>query len=133
VTLSTPARKLLYLSPCWVGKTHDYRMFQAEFPPAQPWFERFRLRVDLGFLGIEKAYGCKEILIPHTKPRKPELPPAQKAENQVLASQRIVVEHAHAGLKRYRILADRLRMHNFVLSDAVLGVCAGLWNFSLRC
>ena len=108
-------------------------MFQSEFPPAQPWFERFRLRVDLGFLGIEKDDVGKEILIPHKKPRKPELTSAQKAENQVLASQRIVVEHAHAGLKRYRILADRLRMHNFVLSDVVLGVCAGLWNFYLSC
>ena len=133
MTLSTPARKLRYLSPCWVGKTHDYRMFQSEFPPEQPWFARFRLRVDLGFLGIEKDYVCKEILIPHKKPRKPELTSAQKAENQGLASQRIVVEHAHAGLKRYRILADRLRMHNFVLSDVVLGVCAGLWNFYLSC
>ena len=46
-------------------------------------------------------------------------------------AQRIVVEHAHAGLKRYRILADRLRMHNFMLYDVVLGVCAGLWNFYL--
>jgi len=133
VTLSNPARKLLYLSPCWVGKTHDYRMFQVEFPPAQRWFEGFRLRVDLGFLGIEKEYGCKELLIPHKKPRKQELTPAQKAENKGLASQRIVVEHAHAGLKRYRILADRLRMHNFVLYDVVLGVCAGLWNFYLSC
>ena len=100
MTLSTPARKLLYLSPCWVGKTHDYRMFQVEFPPAQPWFERFRLRVDLGFLGIAKDYVGKELLIPHQNPRKQELTPAQKAENQVLASQRIVVEHAHAGWKR---------------------------------
>jgi hypothetical protein len=133
VTLSNPARKLLYLSPCWLGKTHDYRMFQVEFPPAQRWFERFRLRVALGFLGIEKEYGCKEILIPHKKPRKQELTPTQKAENKFLASQRIVVEHAHAGLKRYRILADRLRMHNFVLYDVVWGVCAGLWNFYLSC
>ena len=133
MTLSNPARKLLYLSPCWVGKTHDYRMFQGEFPPAQRGFERFRLRVDLGFLGIEKEYVCKEILIPHKKPRKQERTPAQKAENKFLASQRIVVEHAHAGLKRYRILADRLRMHNFVLYDVVLGVCAGLWNFYLSC
>jgi hypothetical protein len=85
----------------------------------------------LGFLGIEKDYVCKEILIPHKKPRKQELSPAQKAENQVLASQRIVVEHAHAGLKRYRILVDRLRMHDFALYDIVLGVCAGLWNFYL--
>ena len=133
MTLSNPARKLLYLSPCWVGKTHDYRMFQGEFPPAQLWFEHFRLRVDLGFLGIEKDYVCKEILIPHKKPRKQDLTSAQKAENTTLASQRIVVEHAHAGLKRYRILADRLRMHNFVLYDVVLGVCAGLWNFYLSC
>ncbi len=54
MTLSNPARKLLYLSPCWVGKTHDDRMCQGEVPPAQRWFERFRLRVDLGFLGSEK-------------------------------------------------------------------------------
>ncbi len=131
MTLSTPARKLLYLSPCWVGKIHDYRMFQSEFPPEQPWFERFCLRVDLGFLGMAKDYVCKEILIPHKKPRKQELTPVQKEENQRLASQRIVVEHAHAGLKRYRILADRLRMHDFALYDVVLGVCAGLWNFYL--
>ena len=85
-------------------------MCQGEFPPAQRWFERFRLRVDLGFLGIEKEYVGKEILSPHKKPRKQELTPVQKAENQVLASQRIVVEHAHAGLKRYRILADRITL-----------------------
>jgi hypothetical protein len=131
VTLSTPARNLLYVSPWWVGKTHDSRLFQSEFPPAQPWFERFRLRVDLGFLGIATDYVCKEILIPHKKLRKQELTPVQKAENQGLASQRIVVEHAHAGLKRYRILADRLRMHDFALYDVILGVCAGLWNFYL--
>lgn len=133
MTLSTPARKLRYVSPCWVGKTHDYRMFQSEFPPAQPWFEHFRLRVDLGFLGIATDYVYKEILIPHKKPRKQDLTPEQKAENKVLASQRIVVEHAHAGLKRYRILSDRLRMHNLGLYDVVLGVCAGLWNFHLSC
>ena len=131
MTLSNPARKLLYLSPCWVGKTHDYRMFQVEFPPEQPWFEQFRLRVDLGFLGIATDYKCKEVLIPHKKPRQQELTPEQKAENKVLASERIVVEHAHAGLKRYRILSDRLRMHNLELYDGVLGVCAGLWNFYL--
>jgi hypothetical protein len=106
-------------------------MFQSEFPPVQPWFERFRVRVDLGFLGIEKDYVCQEILIPHKKPRKQDLTPEQKGENQILASQRIVVEHAHAGLKRYRILSDRLRMHDLALYNIILGVCAGLWNFYL--
>lgn len=82
---------------------------------------------------MEKDYSCQELAIPHKKPRKKELTPEQKAENKVLASQRIVVEHALAGLKRYRILSDRLRMHDLKLYDVILGVCAGLWNFYLSC
>ena len=84
MTLSTPARQLRYLSPCGVGKPHDSRMCQGEYPPEQPWVEHFRLRVDLGFLGSEKDYVGNEMLIPHKKPRTQELPPTQKAENQVL-------------------------------------------------
>ncbi len=133
VTLSNPKRRILYLSECWVGKTHDYRMFQLEFPPEENWFADFRVRVDLGFLGIEKDYKCKELLIPHKKPKKQELTQEQKADNKLLASERIVVEHSIAGLKRYRILSDRLRMHDLDLYNVILGVCAGLWNFRLSC
>ncbi|MFN7999890.1 MAG: hypothetical protein U0X75_02615 [Acidobacteriota bacterium] len=41
-----PARRILYLSECWVGKTHDHRMFEIEFPPEKNWFADFRVRVD---------------------------------------------------------------------------------------
>jgi len=34
-------------------------------------------------------------------------------------------------LERYRMLADRLRMHNLDQFDMALEVCAGLWNFCL--
>lgn len=108
-------------------------MFQEEFPPEQAWFKDFRVRVDLGFLGIEKDYQCQEVLIPNKKPKNQELTPAQKAENKLLASKRIIVEHAIAGLKRYRILSDRLRSHDLKLYNVILGVCAGLWNFYLSC
>ena len=108
-------------------------MLLEEFPPGERWFAAFRLRVDLGFLGIEKDFVCKELFIPHKKPPKKELTLEQKAENKLLASKRIVVEHALAGLKRYRILSDRLRMHDLQLYDVILGVCAGLWNFYLSC
>jgi hypothetical protein len=133
VTLSDAARRLRYLSHCWVGKTHDYRMFQEEFPPEQNWFADFCVRVDLGFLGFAQDYVCKELYIPHKKSQKQELTPTQKEENKLLASKRIVVEHAIAGMKRYRILVDRLRMHDLKLYDDILGVCAGLWNFHLSC
>jgi hypothetical protein len=48
-----------------------------------------------------------------------------------MASERIKVEHSIGGLKRYRILSDRLRTHLIDLYDDILWVCAGLWNFYL--
>jgi hypothetical protein len=62
-----------------------------------------------------------------TKP----LTESQKDENKQMASERIIVEHSIAGLKRYRILSDRLRVHLIDLYDDILGVCAGFWNFYL--
>ena len=129
--LSNPQRKILYLSDCWVGKTHDYGAFKEEFPPEQEWFKNHCVRVDLGFLGIEKDYVCKELIIPNKKKKKQELSPEQKQENKSRASERIFVEHAIGGLKRYRILSDRLRVHDVELYNVILGVCAGLWNFYL--
>lgn len=108
-------------------------MFKEEFPPGQSWFTNLNVRVDLGFVGFDKDYECKKLYLPHKKPKKQELTAEQKAENKVLASERIVVEHSIAGLKRYRILSDRLRMHDFDLYNQVLGICAGLWNFRLSC
>jgi DDE superfamily endonuclease len=91
------------------------------------------VRFDLGFVGFEKDYKCKQVYLPNKRPKKKELTPEQKTENQLLASQRIVVEHSIAELKRYRILSDRLRMQDLDLYNQVLGICAGLWNFRLSC
>lgn len=131
--LSNAARCILYISLCWVGKTHDYRIFKEEFPPKEDWFKEHEVHVDLGFQGIEKDYTGKAFSIPHKKPKKQELTPEQKAENKLRASERVKVEHSISGLKRYRILSDRLRMHDLDLYNDVLGVCAGLWNFCLTC
>jgi hypothetical protein len=133
LNLCNPRKRILYLSKCWVGKTQDYGMFKLEFPPQQDWFADLNVRLDLGFFGFEKDYVCKKLYLPHKKPKKQELTPEQKAENKLLASERIVVEHSIAGLKRYRILSDRLRMQDLDLYNQVLGICAGLWNFRLSC
>lgn len=129
--LSNPQKKVLYVSKCWVGKTHDYRMLTEEFPPEQKWFKNFRVRVDLGFLGIEKDYECKELLLPKKKKKNRELNILEKVENKLLASERIFVEHSIGGMKRYRILSDRLRVHDLDLYNVILGVTGGLWNFYL--
>ena len=108
-------------------------MFKEEFPPEEDWFAEHEVQVDLGFQGIEKDYTGKAFSIPHKRKKNEELTQEQKAENKARASQRIKVEHSIGGLKRYRILSDRLRMHDLNLYNDVLEVCAGLWNFRLIC
>lgn len=123
--------RILYLSKCWVGKMHDFKILKLEFPPEEEWFKNFKVRVDLGYLGIDKEYVCKELSLPHKKPRKQELTMLQKLENRIFARERVKVEHAIGGMKRYRSLSDRLRLHDLGLYDDLLEVCAGLWNFQL--
>jgi hypothetical protein len=48
-------------------------MFKVKFPPEKNWFKDFKVRVDLGFLGIEKNYVCKELFVPNKKKKKQEL------------------------------------------------------------
>ncbi|MCP4441275.1 MAG: transposase family protein, partial [Aureispira sp.] len=46
--------------------------------------------------------------------------------------ERIFVEHSIGGMKRYRILADRLRNRTMTLYNLALETVAGLWNFYLK-
>ena len=72
----------------------------------------------------------RQLFIPNKKPKGGELAEAQKLENQALARERIVVEHAIAGMKRYDILSNVCRLHDWNIYNSILGACAGLWNFS---
>lgn len=86
--------------------------------------------IDLGFLGIQKLYGAK-VHMPKKKPRNGELTEADKAYNKSISQNRIKVEHSIGGLKRYRILSDRLRMKSMTKYNQIAGICAGLWNFMI--
>lgn len=113
-------------------------MLKEEFPPVEAWFELHTVLVDLGYQGILKDYVGEEIHLPHKKPRKSKKKPdtsltdEQKAENRALSKIRIFVENAICGLKRYNILVHRFRNHKESFDDDVIGVAAGLWNFSLN-
>lgn len=69
--------------------------------------------------------------IPHKKPKGGELTAEQKAENRVLAQERVVVEHAFGGLKRYGIAAQVYRNRKENFDDRSMLTAAGLWNFYL--
>ena len=130
--ISSSDRYIHFVSHAYAGKEHDYSILKAVFPPEHAWFENLTVRLDLGYKGFDKDYRCKKLHLPHRKPRLAELTDEQRAENKELAKERIRVEHSIGGMKRYRILSDRLRVHDFELYDDILLVCAGLWNFYLK-
>ena len=129
--ISTKDRVINSISYSYDGKQHDYKILKDTFAPEHDWFKKFTLKVDLGYLGIEKDYNCSGIAIPHKKTKLYPLTDSQKDENKRTASERISVEYSIGGMKRYRTLSDHLRIHLIDFYDDVLGVCAGLWSFYL--
>lgn len=53
--------------------------------------------------------------------------------NQILASCRIVVEHALAGVKRCRIVKDVLRLTSEGIADRVMLIACALHNLRVDC
>jgi hypothetical protein len=134
--MSAPDKRILYVSEVHEGSKHDYAILQQCFDPEQHWFRKLRVRLDSGFQGFTGLYKYETVFIPHKKKRvakgqSNELSDEQKLVNKEQASRRIVVEHSIGGMKRYRLLCNRLRMKGTALINTVIGVCAALWNLTL--
>jgi hypothetical protein len=56
----------------------------------------------------------------------------EKHINQWIASIRIQVEHAIGGVKRYRIVKDKIRNWKEGFKDSIIETCCALHNFRLR-
>jgi hypothetical protein len=129
ITGSTRTKRVILLSEAKAGKIHDKRQLdEADLVGNIP--DDVRIEGDLGFQGLQKEF--VNIHLPHKKPRGKELSELQKQENKEFSSQRVVCEHAHAGIKRYNAVTAvyRNRVPNF--DDHLMLTAAGLWNFYLE-
>ena len=66
------------------------------------------------------------------KPKGRELTPDEKEKNRLISSIRVQAEHVISGVKRYRIVQDKLRNWKKGFSDLVMETCCGLHNFRLN-
>lgn len=128
----------MYVSKTYCGKTHDYQLLKSEFPCAENWFEYQSVRLDSGFQGFNKDYACVDGKLPIKKTRAAKdidngLTNQQKQDNQKLAQERVVVENSIAGLKRYNLISNclRIKLDADYLDDIIL-IAAGLWNFNIN-
>lgn len=137
LVLSDKATRIYYVSNYYDGKNVDMGILKEEFPVGEDWFSKFKVLFDLGFVGVEKLYKFKELIIGEKKPRKsksnpdPQLSDEQKSRNRAVSRERIFVEHAIGKMKRYRILKNRCRLKCQKLKNRILGIAAALWNYQL--
>ena len=122
---------ILWLTQTKPGARQDYHRFkQAQIGNRLP--TGVGVWVDLGFLGIEKDYPHLDVAIPAKSSKNHPLTLAQKADNRVISTIRILVEHAIAGVKRFRCLTDTYRNRGQALADQFMLIACGLWNYHLR-
>jgi hypothetical protein len=85
---------------------------------------------DTGFQGF--ALEDVTIVQPKKKPKGKQLSQEEKDCNRQISSIRVRVEHALGGVKRYRIVKDKIRNWKHAFRDQVMATCCGLHNFRLN-
>jgi hypothetical protein len=124
VIVSMRKRKVEYLGCTWEGKKHDKKICDEEgheFPEGSTLYQ------DTGYQGYEPA--GVNIRQPKKKPRGRELTVAEKEQNSLISSVRIIVEHVICGIKRCRIVKDVLRNTKDKFDDLVMEIACGLHDF----
>jgi len=118
---------ICFLSATYEGKEHDKSLADLEgytLPRGSCLYQ------DMGFQG----YTREGITIVPPQKNLPgrELTPPEKVANRAISSIRIRIEHAIGGVKRYRIVKDKLRLLKDGIRDIIMETCCGLHNFRLR-
>lgn len=129
ITGSTRKKRVIILTKARAGTIHDKRQLDEEKLVSNiP--DEVAVEGDLGFQGLQNEF--ENIHLPHKKPKGKELSDQQKQENREFSRQRVVCEHAHAGIKRYNAVTDVYRNRVPDFDDRLMLNAAGLWNFYLE-
>lgn len=107
------------------GKQHDKRLtdeMNFRFPAGS------KVWKDTGFQGYEPE--GVETFQPK-KPRRGELTAGEKAHNRLISRERMGVEHAIGGVKKFHIVRDVYRNRKPAFDDPVMETCCGLHTFCL--
>jgi hypothetical protein len=127
IVLITALCKVILLTLTCEGKKHDKKAAdEAHYRLPQD----SHLYQDTGFQGF--SLEGVAIIQPKKKPRGQELTEVEKQTNQAISKIRIRIEHAIGGVKRYRIVKDKIRNWKKGFRDKVMETCCGLHNFRLN-
>ena len=121
-----PNGRIESVSDSYPGSTHDLTVLRlTELVDRLP--AGAGAMMDKGYVGIGRDHPDRPLVIPAKAVRNRPLTDEQKAGNRVIASHRIVVEHALAQLNRFEVLTQTYR-HRRDEHGAVVRAVAVLVN-----
>jgi len=128
IVMTDEHKKILVLTPTKSGRRHDKKLtdkaqLARNIPPEVTVWN------DTGFKGTEHTHPNTQI--PKKASKKHPLTEAEKEENRLISSIRVVGEHAIGGIKRMKAAADIYRNHLANLDDTFMLLSAGIWNLHL--
>lgn len=117
------------ITPVYIGKSHDFGMFKEEkLIDVLP--EKTPVYTDTGFEGIDKLRDDVVIRKPKKKRKNRKLNGGEKLGNHLISSERVKVEHAIGGMKRFRIVSDIFRGISHSM-NTTFEIACGLWNLHI--
>jgi IS5 family transposase len=128
VVVADERKRILIITPTKAGRRHDKAVAdKSTLLTRIP--KHIGVFTDSGFQGIQHLH--PNTVVTKRGRKNAPLSEEDRLNNHIIASLRIVVEHAIGGMKRFRILVDRLRMKMGLDEDRLARVCAGLWNWHI--
>lgn len=134
--ITDDSAQILFVSDTYEGKTHDKKIsdeLELSLPDGTTIYQ------DTGFQGYKPEGQDIVVVMPVKKPRKKKGDPdsgklteEQKESNRKISSKRVKVEHSIGGLKRIRILKEKIRHRKSELREQIFIIGCGLHNFRLN-
>jgi len=130
LVLTNKDKKVIGMTPVYVGHSHDFAMFKEE-KISELISPESLVYVDTGFEGIDKFIDKTQIKKPKKKPKKRKLNGGEQHGNRVISSKRVKIEHAIGGFKKFKIASDIFRGITKSMEKS-FRIAAGLWNLHLH-
>lgn len=122
-------KRILIMPPTKSGRRHDKRLLDKQHLVSMiP--DDVALWGDTAFRGCERLH--RNMCIPKKRTKLHPLTDEDKLHNRLISSIRILVEHALAGLKRFKAASDIYRHKLANADDRFMLISAGLWNFHIQ-
>jgi len=113
--------QILFLSYSFSGSTHDKTIYdELEINVGEVPF-----LLDLGFQGVDENGST---MVPFKKPREQELTIVKKQINRAMSKLRVKIEHVFAGLKRLRMLKEKIRIPSYSKRQMIVKIAAAIHN-----